>query len=271
MDRAAWFRSVIALAQQAGVEIARIYTDESAWVRHKEDGSPLTAADMAAHRLIAAGLAQLTPDVPLLSEEDAPPAWEIRRHWPRYWLVDPLDGTREFVGRTGEFTINIALIEHNQPVLGVVVAPMLHLTWAALDGVGALRLDGVGGESPIRTRAPASPLVLVTSRRHRQGREAKFAARLEAACGEVVRVDMGSSLKMCRIAEGSADLYPRFGPTCEWDTAAADAILRAAGGALLRADGEPLSYNKPDLLNPDFVALGAPDEWPRFRKCWLSE
>src|SRR5690606_6679266 len=125
MSKAAWFRPVIALAQQAGVEIARIYMDDSAWVRHKEDGSPLTAADLAAHRLIAAGLAQLTPDVPLLSEEGTPPDWDVRRHWSRYWLVDPLDGTREFVGRTDEFTVNIALIEHNQPVLGVVVAPML--------------------------------------------------------------------------------------------------------------------------------------------------
>lgn len=269
MNKEAWLRPVIALAQQAGEAIARIYTDESAWVRHKEDGSPLTAADMVAHRLIAEGLARLTPDLPLLSEEAALPDWEIRRHWSRYWLVDPLDGTKEFVGRSGEFTVNIALIEANQPVLGVVVAPMLGLTWAALAGGDALRLEG-DKEVKIDTRQPEPPLRLVASRRHREGKDARLAERLTAEFGKLVRVDMGSSLKMCRIAEGAADLYPRLGPTCEWDTAAADVILRAAGGALLQADGNPLFYNKPSLLNPDFMALGAPAIWPRVQSCWSS-
>lgn len=268
MTKEHWFRPVIALAQQAGDEIARIYRDESAWVKHKQDGSPLTAADMAAHRLIAAGLAQLTPDVPLVSEESALPDWELRRHWARYWLVDPLDGTKEFIGRSGEFTVNIALMEHNQPVMGVVVAPLLGETWAALAGT-AIHL-AQGAETPLHTRAWGSPVVLVASRRHRAGQDADFAQRLQASCGEVQRVDMGSSLKMCRIAQGQADIYPRLGPTCEWDTAAADALLRAAGGALLRADGQPLSYNKADLLNPNFVALGAPDAWPVVKACWPS-
>ncbi|MFN3842104.1 MAG: 3'(2'),5'-bisphosphate nucleotidase CysQ [Rehaibacterium terrae] len=252
----------IALAREAGVAILAVYRREFDVVA-KDDRSPLTEADLAAHRLIVAGLSALTPDIPVLSEEGADIPWGVRRQWHRHWLVDPLDGTREFVKKNGEFTVNIALVEDGVPVLGVVYAPVLDHMVHAERGIGAfLRLPD-GSDEPLRTQCPArAPLRVAASRSHLDERTAAALARM----GEVQKFGLGSSLKFCRIAEGLADVYPRFGPTSEWDTAAAQCVLEAAGGAVLALDGTPLRYNrKESLLNPDFIALGDPSlpwrEW----------
>jgi len=248
--------TVIAIARQAGAAIMEIY-DKEFDVAHKEDASPLTAADLAAHRIIVEGLERLTPDLPVLSEESAGVPWETRRHWPSYWLVDPLDGTREFIKRNGEFSVNIALIVQGAPELGVVQAPVGGQVWHAVRGEQAYRRDGHRDE-PLRTRAPAgAPLRVAASRSHRDPRTQAVLDRM----GRIEEVALGSSLKFCRIAEGALDVYPRFGPTSEWDTAAGQCVLQAAGGALLAtATGKPFRYNRREsLLNGDFIALGDPD------------
>lgn len=245
-------RSVVDIAVAAGAAIMEIYSQDFA-VEHKDDRSPLTAADLASHHLIVDGLRRLTPELPVLSEESASIAWEERRGWTRYWLVDPLDGTREFVKKNGEFTVNIALIENGETVFGVVYAPALEELHYGIRGVGAFVRDG-DEDVPILSRKPASPpLRVAASRSHLDERTAAAMRRM----GEVESQGLGSSLKFCRIAEGRMDVYPRFGPTSEWDTAAAQCVLEAAGGAVLTLDGQPLRYNhKESLLNPDFIALG---------------
>jgi 3'(2'), 5'-bisphosphate nucleotidase len=245
-------KAVVALAREAGAKILEIYAQDFA-VEHKDDRSPLTAADLAAHRHIVAGLTAMTPDLPALSEESASVAWDVRRTWTRYWLVDPLDGTREFVKKNGEFTVNIALIENGAPTFGVVYAPALDEMLFGQRGVGAFVCDGAE-DVPVMVRQPAdAPLRVAASRSHLDTRTAAAIARM----GEVEPLGLGSSLKFCRLAEGRLDVYPRFGPTSEWDTAAGQAVLEAAGGAVLRLDGSVLSYNTKDsLLNPDFIALG---------------
>ena len=245
-------RAVVDIAIAAGVAIMEIYSRDFA-VEHKDDRSPLTAADLASHHLIVDGLRRLTPELPVLSEESASIAWEERRTWTRYWLVDPLDGTREFVKKNGEFTVNIALIENGETVFGVVYAPALEELHYGIRGVGAFVRDG-DEDVPILSRKPASPpLRVAASRSHLDERTAAAMRRM----GEVESQGLGSSLKFCRIAEGRMDVYPRFGPTSEWDTAAAQCVLEAAGGAVLTLDGQPLRYNhKESLLNPDFIALG---------------
>jgi 3'(2'), 5'-bisphosphate nucleotidase len=256
-----WLAPCIDIAQRAGVAIMAVYARDFD-VSAKDDASPLTEADMAAHRLIVAGLQQLTPDIPVLSEESAQIDWAVRRQWSRYWLVDPLDGTREFIKRNGEFTVNIALIDGDAPVLGVVYAPALDELAFALRGRGAFVRMGED-DVALTTRRPAlAPLRVAASRSHR---DARTQAALERM-GEIECLGLGSSLKFLRIAEGRADVYPRFGPTSEWDTAAAQCVLEAAGGAVLGMDGAPLRYNrKESLLNPDFIALGDADlpwrEW----------
>lgn len=256
-----WLAPCIDIAQRAGVAIMAVYARDFD-VSAKDDASPLTEADMAAHRLIVSGLQQLTPDIPVLSEESAQIDWAVRRQWPRYWLVDPLDGTREFIKRNGEFTVNIALIDGDAPVLGVVYAPALDELAFALRGRGAFVRMGED-DVALTTRRPAlAPLRVAASRSHR---DARTQAALERM-GEIECLGLGSSLKFLRIAEGRADVYPRFGPTSEWDTAAAQCVLEAAGGAVLGMDGAPLRYNRKDsLLNPDFIALGDADlpwrEW----------
>ena len=245
-------RAVVDIALAAGAAIMEIYSQDFA-VEHKDDRSPLTAADLASHHLIVDGLRRLTPELPVLSEESASIAWEERRGWTRYWLVDPLDGTREFVKKNGEFTVNIALIENGETVFGVVYAPALEELHYGIRGVGAFVRDG-DEDVPILSRKPASPpLRVAASRSHLDERTAAAMRRM----GEVESQGLGSSLKFCRIAEGRMDVYPRFGPTSEWDTAAAQCVLEAAGGAVLTLDGRPLRYNhKESLLNPDFIALG---------------
>ncbi len=242
-----------ALARRAGAAILEIYAGTFA-VEHKGDDSPLTAADMAAHRIIVDGLRALTPDIPVLSEESSDIAWPVRRAWDRYWLVDPLDGTREFIKRNGEFTVNIALIENHAPVLGVVLTPVTGELHYAIAGDGAF-LEAAPGALPraIETRAAAQPPVVAGSRSHGNERQAGLLAKL----GEYRLVSMGSSLKFCLIARGEADLYLRTGPTSEWDTAAAQCVVEQAGGAVLDLAGQPLRYNTRDsLINPEFLVAG---------------
>lgn len=243
---------VIAVARQAAAEILAVYNSDFA-VQQKDDHSPLTAADLAAHRCIVAGLTALTPEIPVLSEESKDVDIAARRQWQRFWLVDPLDGTREFVKRNGEFTVNIALIEDGVATFGVIQQPVTGALWHGIPGQGACKREG-DIDTPIHARIPAqAPLRVAASRSHRDQRTD---AVINALPGCLV-LGCGSSLKFCKIAEGALDLYPRFGPTSEWDTAAGQAILEAAGGAVLDPQGRPFRYNQRDtLLNGDFIALG---------------
>ncbi|MGQ0664407.1 MAG: 3'(2'),5'-bisphosphate nucleotidase CysQ [Pseudomonadota bacterium] len=246
---------IVRLARTAG-EVALGYYARGVAVRVKADASPVTEADEAAEAVILAGLGHLSPGTPIVSEEcvaRGEVAFAAGPLPPRFFLVDPIDGTREFVARNDEFTINIALVEARRPVLGVVHVPVKGITYAAGRGA-ATRLDGA--ERPIRARTPpAAGLVVVASRHH--GRQADLDAYLEELA-VVERRSMGSAVKFGLLAEGSADLYPRFGPTMEWDTAAGHAVLEAAGGQVVTVSGTPLLYGKPGFLNPDFIARGAP-------------
>ncbi|QNH20376.1 3'(2'),5'-bisphosphate nucleotidase [Xanthomonas sp. GW] len=247
--------TVIAIAIDAAAAIMAVYATGFE-VEHKADASPLTQADLAAHRIIVEGLERLTPDLPVLSEESAHIPWDVREHWTSYWLVDPLDGTREFVKRNGEFSVNIALIHQGAPVFGVVQAPVDGRVWHAVRGEQAYRRDGFR-DTALNTRRPASvPLRVAASRSHRDPRTDALLLRM----GETEVIAQGSSLKFCRIADGELDVYPRFGPTSEWDTAAGQCVLQAAGGTLFAADtGKPFRYNRREsLLNGDFLALGDP-------------
>lgn len=251
-DVTALLPAVLAIARQAGERILAVYGEDFA-VTTKDDRSPVTAADHAAHATILDGLGQLTPDLPVWSEEAAAAPWEVRQQWPVFWLVDPLDGTREFIRRNGEFTVNIALVRDHRPVLGVVHAPALGRDYWGAAGAGASRADGRGPARAIRVSPPGQPVRICGSRSHRGDSLAGFLA----AVGEHVFVPMGSSLKFCLIAEGAADVYPRLGPTSEWDTAAAQAVLEAAGGRVTDRAGRPLRYNTgPGVLNPHFLAWG---------------
>jgi len=245
---------VIRLAVMAGEQILVVYNSADFSVEHKQDNSPLTAADLAAHHAIVAGLADLTPGWPVLSEESVGLSWEERSGWQRYWLVDPLDGTREFIKRNGEFTVNIALIEAGVPVLGVVHVPVSGVTYSAARGVGAFRSGPQGESTPIHVRKlSAGPVMVVGSRTHRGDSLNSFLERL----GAHDMVGMGSSLKLCLVAEGKADIYPRLGPTSEWDTAAAQCVVEQAGGFVTDTSMQALRYNtKESLLNPFFLVFG---------------
>lgn len=247
--------TVIAIAREAGQAILDVYRGDFQ-VRYKDDGSPVTAADEQANRVIAAGLARLTPDLPILSEEAVQQPWESRRHWSSYWLVDPLDGTREFVRRSDQFSVNIALIHQGAAVFAVIQSPVEDCLWYAQRGEQAYRRDGQK-DTVLRTRIPArAPLRVITSRSAHGPDTDAMIARM----GAVERLVEGSSLKYCRIAQGEADVYPRHGATCEWDTAAGQCVLQAAGGDVLAlATGKPFRYNRrPTLVNGAFVALGDP-------------
>lgn len=251
---AALREGVLAIADAAAADILAVYARDFE-VERKQDASPLTEADLAAHRRIVAGLAALTPDIPVLSEESSTAAFEARRGWSRFWLVDPLDGTREFVKKNGEFSVNIALIDEGVALFGVIQQPVTGIAWHGTPGHGAFRREG-GSEVAIHTRVPATaPLRIAASRSHRDERTDAVLAHFPDA--EII--GLGSSLKFCRLAEGSLDLYPRFGRTSEWDTAAGQAIVEAAGGVLLDPRGRPFRYNQRDtLLNGDFFASGDP-------------
>jgi 3'(2'), 5'-bisphosphate nucleotidase len=248
--------AVAAIAQRAGRAILRVY-EQDFEVAHKPDASPLTEADLASHRLIRGALRELTPDRPLLSEESAAIDYATRSTWREYWLVDPLDGTKEFVNRNGEFTVNIALIRDHAPVLGIVHVPVSGVTYLGAPGQGAWRQAAGGPATAIAVRRPcADPVVVVGSRSHANPVLERYLARL----GNYRLVSMGSALKFCRVAEGQADFYPRLGPTSEWDTAAAHAVVTAAGGQVVTLKGEPLRYNrKESLLNPEFLVIADPD------------
>ncbi len=253
----------LAIALEAGEKILEIYNSDFA-VTSKADDSPLTQADLAAHHLILAALGKLSPTLPVLSEEGAGIAYTERCQWKRYWLVDPLDGTKEFIKRNGEFTVNIALIENGSPVLGVVHAPVLAESYTGAAGGGATGWKN-GQPRAIHTRrCPERPRFLI-SRSHRDDtldRVLQHAPPFDA-------LGIGSSLKFCRIAAGDADLYLRTGPTSEWDTAAGQCVLEAAGGAVWQLPQmKILGYNeKESLLNPGFAALGdAKADW-----AWLTK
>lgn len=248
-----------AIARDAGAAILEVYQRADHGVQYKADDSPLTQADLAAHELIVARLRELTPQVPILSEESADIPWAERREWTRYWLVDPLDGTKEFINRNGEFTVNIALIEHGVPALGAVFAPVPDLLYIGAAHLGAWK-EEAGRRTPIGTVAIEQQqrvLRVVASRRHAGAELETWLGKLQKRFPELELLSMGSSLKICLIAEGSADIYPRLAPTCEWDTAAAQAVLEASGGLLTDLTFEPYRYNtKDNLLNPHFIALG---------------
>lgn len=281
-------QTVIGIAREAGTQIMAVYEKGSVLgadigIQTKSDDSPLTQADLLAHKTILSALQQLTPDVPVLSEESKLLPYHIRRTWQTYWLVDPLDGTKEFICRNGEFTVNIALIHQGEPVLGVVYVPVTGVCYAGLmSGAdsGAWKLQqGSSDVEPIKTASTLDLLdwsektiKVVASRRHGSEQFENILAKLSKRAAQIELVRVGSSLKICLIAEGKADLYPRFGPTSEWDTAAAHAVLRAAGGEIVSEAFEPLVYNgKDSMLNPSFMALaGPPMPWERLLSGLLS-
>ncbi|ROQ47081.1 3'(2'),5'-bisphosphate nucleotidase [Marinobacter sp. 3-2] len=243
---------VIKVADQASEKVLHIYQSDFK-VSYKADDSPITAADTAAHDIITQGLRRISRDIPILSEEGKDIPWEERKHWRRFWLVDPIDGTRDFTQRTGEFTVNIAMIEDGEPVMGVVIAPALKEAYWGVVGEGAHMRDRTGKVHRISVAEPKNIKRVVASKNHLNPETRAFIDKL----GEHELVQAGSSLKFCRIAEGHADIYPRMGPTCEWDTGAAQAVLVAAGGKVQAVDGKPLKYGKQDVLNPYFIAAGS--------------
>jgi 3'(2'), 5'-bisphosphate nucleotidase len=242
--------SLLPIVEQAGAAIMRIY-DADFTVQRKDDNSPLTLADLESQRVIIEGLTRMTPDIPILSEESAQAPWSERRQWRELWVVDPLDGTREFIKRNGEFTVNIALVVDHEPVLGLVAAPARGLLFWGARGLGAFSHPKEGAQIPIHVSDPHRPLRVVGSRSHATAETAGYLARL----GPHVMTGIGSSLKFCLVATGEAELYPRFGPTSEWDTAAGQAVLEAAGGHVTRLDGHRLRYNcRESVINGDFLA-----------------
>lgn len=252
IDYSALMPVVVDISMQAGGKILEVYrTDFS--VQKKDDKSPLTAADMAAHNTIVEGLEGLTPTIPVLSEESVDVPFAVRSQWQTYWLVDPMDGTREFVKRNGEFTVNIALIESSRPTMGVIYAPVLDTVYAGAQGLGSWKQEDAGGQQTITVRElPEGTLMVVGSRSHHNDMLDEFLQKV----GDYHLIGMGSSLKSCLIAEGKADIYPRFGATSEWDTAAAQAIVEGAGGSLVTMDMQPMRYNmKESLLNPHFMVI----------------
>ncbi len=258
IDFGALIGKLISVALEAGDAIMAIYEAGVSEVRQKADTSPVTAADLAAHRLLSAGLESLLPGCPVVSEEDEG-SLAYRLCKGRFWLIDPLDGTKEFIARTGEFTVNIALIEEGRSILGVVYAPAIDaLYWGGAD-IGAFRRIGAKTAAISVGRAEwAGVCRVVASKSHLNAETTTFIDRL----GPVSLVQAGSSLKFCRVAEGEADVYPRLAPTCEWDTAAAQAILEGAGGAVLDMEGRRLGYGKSDVLNPSFIATRHADLVP---------
>ena len=256
MEKESLINEVAAIAQNAGDAIMEIYQKDFD-VEFKEDESPVTTADIKSHEVICAGLEKLALGWPLLSEESAATPWEERKQWKRYWLIDPLDGTKEFIKKNGEFTVNIALIEDGVATLGVVYAPALDTTYMAAEGVGSFKEhDGKKSELTLQ-RKPGKGLVrVVGSRSHSSPEFEEYIQRFET----IEIVSKGSSLKFCLVAEGAADIYPRLGLTSEWDTAAGQAVAEIAGARVTQIDGSPLQYNtKESLLNPFFIVSAFQD------------
>lgn len=241
------------IAEEAAREIMRIYAGDLG-VRDKDDRSPVTDADHAAEAVILAGLRKLTPDAVIIAEEEVAAGRIPSLDGKAFWLVDPLDGTKEFIKRNGEFTVNIALVENGRPILGIVLAPATDTLWRGAKGLGADKREGKGAFTPMKTRTPPSEgLTACASRSHGTFNDLDIWFRNNNLT-VVDRVQAGSSLKFCLIAEGKADIYPRFGPTMEWDTGAAQGVLEAAGGEVVTVDGQPLLYGKPRFANPHFIA-----------------
>ncbi|MBX3575934.1 MAG: 3'(2'),5'-bisphosphate nucleotidase CysQ [Rhizobiaceae bacterium] len=247
-------QTLSSLAADAGKAILEVRASARLDVARKADLSPVTAADLAANAIIETGLASLLPDVPMVSEETFDPAASRPSC---FWLIDPLDGTKEFISGGDDFTVNIALIDDGVPIFGVVDAPAKGVAYSGGAGIGAWRRAG-GETVAIRVAPPRSPLRVVASASHLDPQTRAYIDAL----GDHVLCQAGSSIKICMLAEGNADLYPRLGPTSEWDTAAADAVLRGAGGGLFQLDGTPVRYGKPDIANPHFVARNADPRGP---------
>jgi len=263
-ERAALLDAMVVLVRAAGVAVMDVY-QRPVTVQLKEDQSPLTEADLASHALLVDGLSRMPVVLPVISEEGGLPDFAERSQWPAYWLIDPLDGTKEFIARNGEFTVNLALVESGRPTLGVVGAPAREQVFVGDVERGIAQRIDAAGTHDLRARAyhGGKPTV-VASRRH-GGEQLEAALKtLEREHGGVELLNVGSALKLCLLAEGAADVYPRLAPTSEWDTAAADAVLGAAGGRTLQLCGAPLAYNKRDILNPEFVAVADPTvDWLR--------
>ena len=220
-------------------------------IEYKDDKSPVTDADLAAHKVIVAGLNALTPNTPILSEESADISWEARQKWSEYWLVDPIDGTKEFIKKNGEFTVNIALIRDGKPVLAAVDAPALGFSYLAEENIGSFKDDGsTRAQLKVELKQATGTIRVVGSRSHPSAELAQYVKRFE----DVKMGSKGSSLKLCLVAEGAADIYPRLGLTSEWDTGAGHAIAEIAGARITQLDGSPLLYNtKESYLNPFFI------------------
>lgn len=253
---------VIELVRGAGAATLPYWRNGVA-VTEKADASPVTAADLAAHHILLDGLQALAPDVPVLSEEAADIPLTERAAWTRWWLVDPLDGTKEFIAGSEEFTVNVALIEQGRVVFGVVGIPANGRCYYGGADLGAWRSDAPGLERSIRVRlAPAQGFTLVASKRHSSPEQERLLSGLATRFGEPTLANIGSSLKFCLLAEGNADCYPRLAPTSQWDTAAAQGVLEGAGGEVLDLAGAPLAYEaRESFLNPSFLALPAAAEW----------
>ena len=259
MQQAELLNAVKNICREAGAAILEVYEQAGQIeVVEKTDNSPLTKADLAAHGIITRALQELTPEIPILSEESAAIAWDERRQWIRYWLVDPLDGTKEFIKRNGEFTVNIALIVEHVPVLGVVYVPVKNVLYSGCSESGAYKEEnGLNKAIKVKLTSPGESAIIVASRSHRGDKLDAWLARLKNSFSKIELLSMGSSLKICLVAEGEADIYPRLALTSEWDTAAAQAILEAAGGLLTDTDFRTYRYNlKENILNPYFFAIG---------------
>jgi len=247
---------IIDIAKKAGDEIMVIYAQDFS-VELKGDNSPLTMADQRSNAIIINALKALHPDIPIISEETKVMAYEERKNWNEYWLVDPLDGTKEFIKKNGEFTVNIALMSNGEPVLGVVYAPAKNLMWYGMKGEGSFIVNEDGSKRALTKGANWRDLQkvnVVGSRSHMSEETMQFVEGLKKEGKEVDFVSSGSSLKFCLVAEGKADVYPRFAPTMEWDTAAGHAVVAIAGGKVLNWETkQPLQYNKENLLNPFFI------------------
>ncbi|MFC0709906.1 3'(2'),5'-bisphosphate nucleotidase CysQ [Azorhizophilus paspali] len=257
------FAPLIDLVRQAGAAILPYWRMDGIDVQEKDDASPVTAADLAAHRVLCAGLRALEPTVPVLSEEDCAIPLAERAGWRRWWLVDPLDGTKEFIAGSEEFTVNVALIEEGRVLLGVVGVPATGCCYFGGAGLGAWSSEMSGVERPIAVRrAPDEDFTVVASRRHSSPAQERLLQGLAARFGSLRLTSVGSSLKFCLLAEGLADFYPRLAPTSQWDTAAAQGVLEGAGGEVLDLQGRALDYAaRADFLNHSFLALPRTAGW----------
>ena len=253
VTNSALLADLVRLTKDAGDAILEIYQSHDFGIESKADASPVTAADLAAHYFLMAGLKRLTPHIPVVSEEDAN-SLKIPHYNACYWLRDPLDGTKEFISKNGEFTVNLALIEANKPSFGLVGVPVANTVYWGGDGLAAFKQvqDNAAETTAINCVAAQNPIRVLASKSHLN----KATKQLIDSLGPVTLIQAGSSLKFIRIAEGQADYYPRLAPTCEWDTAAAQAVLEGAGGSVKQASGEAMLYGKQNILNPHFIAQG---------------